>query len=95
MAYYDVEPYRPSSGAESLRGGADRLAESARALGREGSTVRVVDTILLPTDETWLHLIDAASEAEVRAVAERAGIDVDRVVPAEQVETTFLEEEET
>ena len=86
MARYVVELYRPSSGAESLRGGADRLAESARQLSREGNTVRYLDTIFLPTDETCLHLFEAVSEADVRAVATRTGIDVDRVVPAEQIE---------
>jgi hypothetical protein len=31
---------------------------------------------LLPGDETCLHLFEAGSEADVRAVARRAGIDV-------------------
>ncbi len=86
MARYVIELYRPSSGAESLRGAADRLAESARQLSREGNPVRYLDTIFLPTDETCLHLFEARCEADVRAVAKRAGIDVDRVVPAEQIE---------
>ena len=86
MARYVVELYRPSSGAESLQGAADQLAASARQLSREGNPVSYLDTIFLPTDETCLHLFEAGSEAEVMAVAKRAGIDVDRVVPAEQIE---------
>ena len=86
MARYVVELYRPGSGGEPLQGAADRLAAGARQLSREGTTVRHLDTIFLPTDETCLHLFEAACEADVRAVAIRAGIDVDRVVPAEQIE---------
>jgi hypothetical protein len=86
MARYLVELYWPNSGAEPLQGAADRLAESARRLSGEGNPVCYLDTIFLPTDETCLHLFEAASEADVRAAAEKAGIDVDRVVPAEQIE---------
>ena len=86
MARYVVELYRSCSGAEPLRGAADRLAASARLLNAEGTTVRYLETIFLPTDETCLHVLEAASEANVRAAAARAGIDVDRVVPAEQIE---------
>ena len=86
MARYIVELYRPPSGSDSLQEGAERLFASARQLSREGSPVSYLDTIFLPTDETCLHLFEAGSEAEVRAVAERAGIDVDRVDPAEQIE---------
>jgi hypothetical protein len=86
MPNYVVELYRPSSDAQSLRGVADRLAAGARQLSREGAAVRYVDTIFLPSDETCLHRFEAGSEAEVRAVARRVGIDVDRVVPAERIE---------
>jgi hypothetical protein len=82
---YVVELYRPRSEPESLRAVADRLAAGARFVSGKGALVSYVDTIFLPGDETCLHLFEAASEADVRAVASRAGIDVDRVVPAEQV----------
>jgi hypothetical protein len=83
---YVVELYRPRSEPESLRAVADRLAAGARLVSCEGTPVRYVDTIFLPGDETCLHLFEAGSDADVRAVAHRAGIDIDRVVPAEQVE---------
>jgi hypothetical protein len=86
MPSYVAELYRPNSGAKSLRSSADRLAATARQLSEEGTRVRYVDTIFLPSDETCLHLFEAGSEADVRAVARRAGIDVDRVVPTEQLE---------
>jgi hypothetical protein len=86
MALFLVELYQPGSHSESLRGAADRLAAGARVLSGEGIRVRYLNTIFLPTDETCLHLVEAASETDVRAVARRAGIDVDRVVLAEQIE---------
>ena len=85
MARYVLERYRPRTGGEHLRDAAERLDSSARQLRAEGTRIRYLDTIFLSGDETCLHLFEAASEACVRAAAERAGIDVDRVVPAEHV----------
>jgi hypothetical protein len=86
MPNYVVELYRPGSETETLRKVADRLAAGARHLSGQGTLVRYIHTIFLPGDETCLHLFEAGSEADVRAVARRAGIDVDRVVAAEQIE---------
>jgi hypothetical protein len=91
MTCYLVELYQPDSGAETLRGATDRLAMSAVELTDEGIPVRYVDTIFLPRDETCLHLLEASCEADVRAVVERAAIDVDRVVPAEQIDPRRLD----
>jgi hypothetical protein len=86
MARYVVELYQPSSAADGVRGAAERLAGSAAQLTRDGVPVRYLDTIFLPGDETCLHVLEAPHEAGVRAVAERAAIEVDRVVLAEQIE---------
>jgi len=84
---YVVERYRSSSDADSLDAVADRLADGARRVSREGSSVRYVETIFLPGDETCLHAFEADSPADVQAVFRLAGIDVDRIVPAEQIES--------
>ena len=86
MPNYVIELYGPSSDFASVRSAADRLATGARQLSGEGTRVRYLDTIFLPGDETCFHLLEAGSEADVRAVALRAGIDADRVVPASQIE---------
>jgi hypothetical protein len=86
MTRYVVELYRPSSCVEPLRGVADRLRTSAAELGGERAAVRYVGTIFLPGDETCLHVFEAPCEADVQAVAELAAIEVDRVVPAEQID---------
>ena len=52
-----------------------------------GTHVRFVSTIFLPGDETCLHVFEADSEADVLAVTRQAGIEVDRIVPAEQIES--------
>ena len=69
-----------------MRVAADRLAATAAELTGEGTSVRYLDTIFLPRDETCLYLLEASCEADVRAVAERAAIEVDRVVLAEQID---------
>ena len=86
MPTYIVERYRPSSDPESVRSVAERLTASAQHASDDGVSVRYIDTIFLPGDETCLHLFEADSEAEVQAVARQAGIVVDRIVPAEQIE---------
>jgi hypothetical protein len=92
MTRYVVELYRPNSSVEPLRGVADRLRSSAAELVGEGTAVRYVGSIFLPGDETCLHVLEAPCEADVRAVAELAAIDVDRVIPAEQIDTGYQED---
>ena len=86
MTCYLVELYQPVSDAETLRAAACRLAASAEELSCEGTPVRYLNTLCLPRDETCLHLLEASCEADVRAVAQRAAIDVDRVVLAERID---------
>ena len=85
MTCYLVELYQPVSDPETLRAAACRLAASAAELTCEGTPVRYLNTLCLPRDETCLHLLEASCEEDVRIVVERAAIDVDRVVLAEQI----------
>ena len=87
MPNYVVERYRSSSDPDSLRAVADRLIAGARQASLDGASVRHIDTIFLPGDETCLHVFQADSEADVLAVTRQAGIEVDRIVPAEQIES--------
>ena len=59
-----------------------RLEEATAALAREGTTVVYRRTIRVSEDETSFHVLDAAGEAAVEAVARRAGIQLIRVVAA-------------
>ena len=87
MPNYVVERYRSRSDPDTLRAVADRLAAGARRVSQEGTSVRYVETIFLPGDETCLHTFEAESAAVVQAVLRSAGIQVDRIVPAEQLES--------
>ena len=87
MPNYVVERYRSKSDPDSLHAVADRLSDGARHVSQEGVSVRYVDTIFLPGDEICLHAFEADSAADVQAVLRLAGIEVDRIVPAERIES--------
>ena len=75
MPNFVVERYRSSSDPDSLRAVADRLIAGARQASLDGASVRHIDTIFLPGDETCLHVFQADSEADVLAVTRQAGIE--------------------
>ena len=60
---------------------ADPHSDSLARLGDEG-TVRHLRSILIPGDETWLHLVEADSLNRVAEAFEQIGLDVDRIVEA-------------
>ncbi len=60
--------------------GADESASFARLC--EGTPIRYVRSILIPGDETCLHLVDAESIEEVIETLRRRDLDVDRIVQA-------------
>jgi hypothetical protein len=46
------------------------------------STVRYLRSILIPGDETCLHLVEAGSAVDVAEAFERVGLQADRIVEA-------------
>ena len=48
----------------------------------DGTSVRYLRSILIPGDETCLHLVDAESAAHVAEACEQAGLKADRIVEA-------------
>ena len=48
----------------------------------EGGAVRYVRSILIPGDETCLHLVEADSAAQVAEAFDRIGLQADRIVEA-------------
>ena len=48
----------------------------------EGTAVRYLRSILIPGDETCLHLVEADSAEDVADAFERAGVVADRIVEA-------------
>jgi len=61
---------------------ADRDSGAALARLSEGSTVRYLRSILIPGDETCLHLVEAESAEQVAEACEQAGLEADRIVEA-------------
>ena len=72
MPEYLVELY--SIAAETDSAALDRLGE--------GSPVRYLRSILIPGDETCLHLVEADSVEQVAEAFEQAGLNADRIVEA-------------
>jgi hypothetical protein len=54
----------------------------AADLARLGTAVRYVRSILIPGDETCLHLVEADSAEHVAEAFEQAGLTADRIVEA-------------
>jgi muconolactone delta-isomerase len=75
-----VEAYTPAAAALSEIEARARLASVE--LQREGMPVRYVRSILIPGDETCLHLFQGPSAEAVREVSERAGLSAQRIVEA-------------
>ena len=77
MAEYLVELYSINANSDS--------AVLARL--SEGNSVRYVRSILIPGDETCLHLVEADSVGQVADAFEQAGLKADRIVEAVGLQT--------
>jgi hypothetical protein len=75
-----VEAYMPTTASLSEVEARARLASVE--LQREGMPVRYVRSILIPGDETCLHLFQGPSVVAVREASERAGFSAQRIVEA-------------
>jgi hypothetical protein len=76
---YLVEHYRPGLHVEQLRQWAVRVRETAVQMRGEGKAVRYVRAAIVPTDETLLCVLEAATEELVRETYARAGIPFERL----------------
>ena len=76
---YLVEYYRPSSTAVDLERVASRVREAVDQLEREGRLVRFRHSTIVATDESFLCVIEAASEDVVRMAYDRASVTLERI----------------
>ena len=58
------------------------LDSAALARLGDGNTVRYLRSILIPGDETSLHLVEAASAEQVAKAFDQVGLQADRIVEA-------------
>jgi len=79
---YLVEHYRPSSTAADLLQVATRVREAVDALEREGQPVRFRHSTVVTADESFLCVVEAASEDVVRMAYDRASVTFERISAA-------------
>jgi Protein of unknown function (DUF4242) len=78
-ATYLVEHYRPGLQLEELDHAVVRVRDAVSDLEREGKRVRFRRSTIVPADESFLCVIEAASEELVREAYARGGIPFERI----------------
>ena len=81
MQSYVVELFVPRHDG-GLAATADRAREAALALAAEGRSIRFLRFTFLPTDELCFLVFDADAPAGVGEAANRAALEVERIVEA-------------
>jgi hypothetical protein len=79
---YLVEHYRPGLPVEGLKEWAARVRETVEQLERDGKPVRYLRSTIVPADESFLCVLEAASEGLVRDAYAQAGIPFERISTA-------------
>lgn len=80
MTTYLVECFWPDATEEETDRAAERARRSAEALTREGTPVRFLRSLLLPSDDVVFFVFDGASEEVVGEASDRAGIRYERIL---------------
>jgi hypothetical protein len=80
MPSYLIEGYLPRSRAAELTDAVARFRRTAERLTAEGVPVRHVRSSFLPTDELFMHLVEAQSAEAAGELTKRAGIAPERIV---------------
>ena len=83
MPSYLIEGYLPRTRASEVAGAAARLRRVADVLAAEGVQVRHVRSSFLPSDELFLHVLEAESAEVAGHAATRAGISPERITTEE------------
>ncbi len=77
-----VEHYRPGLDAEELGRWVGRVHEAISDLECEGKPLRFLRSTIVPRDESFLCVIEAASEQLIREAYAREGIPFERISAA-------------
>ena len=77
-----VEHYRPGLDVDELRCWVGRVRDAAAELEREGKPLRFLRSTIVPRDESFLCILEAASEQLIREAYARAGIPCERISSA-------------
>ena len=74
-----VEHYRPGLSAEELGTWVARVRATTNEMEREGKAVRYLRAAIVPSDESLLCVLEAASEQLVREAYARAELPFERI----------------
>ena len=77
-----VEHYRPGRDVSQLSSSIAHVREIVAEMERAGEPVRYLSATIVPTDESFFCLIEAASEDVVSDVYRRAGMPFERISAA-------------
>lgn len=76
---YLVEHYRPGFGVDELRELVSRVRDTVAEMSQDGTAVRHMRSTIVPVDESFLCVFEAACEELVREACARAGISFERI----------------
>jgi hypothetical protein len=80
-----VEHYWPGLTREIFRSTVEQLRSTAEAMARDGTSIRLRHSTLVPGDGAAYSVIDAVSQAVVEELHRRAGVPFDRILTAAEV----------
>jgi Nickel responsive protein SCO4226-like len=84
---YFVEHYRPGLDVSQLTSAIARVRETVVELEHTGESIHYVSSTIVPNDESFYCVIEAATEENVRGAYARAGVPFERISAAILVET--------
>ena len=83
---YLVEHYRPGLDVSQLTRAIARVRAAVVEMERAGEPIHYVSSTIVPSDESFYCVIEAATKEEVRGAYARAGVPFERMSPAILVE---------
>ena len=79
---YLVEHYRPGVDVSQLTSAIARLRETVVEMQHTGEPIHYVSSTIVPSDESFYCVIEAATEEDVRAAYARADVPFERMSAA-------------
>ena len=83
---YLVEHYSPGLNVSQLTSAIVRVRETVVAMEHTGDPIHYVSSTIVPSDESFYCVIEAAAEENVRGAYARAGVPFERMSAAILVE---------
>ena len=85
MQRYIVERDLPGFTSDQLPGAAAKAKAATAALTQEGTPVRYLRSMFMPTEQKCFCMFEAASPTAVKEAQERAGLPFTRILKGEQI----------